>query len=99
VETVGLDSGDPIWGGRGHGRPGRGQPLRQPRTAPRRPGSGNPGRARHDLYQKAREANPLRWTGNTRDWKPVSAVTLNPERDSVVQACGQATDKMLSAAW
>ncbi|KJS43510.1 MAG: hypothetical protein VR70_02480 [Rhodospirillaceae bacterium BRH_c57] len=53
---------------------------------------------RHDLYQKAREANPLRWTGNTRDWKPVGAVTLNPERDSIIQACGQATGKTLSMA-
>ena len=42
--------------------------------------------ARHELYQQARQRNPARWTGQTRDWTPVIAVTLNPERDSVVQA-------------
>lgn len=25
-----------------------------------------------------------RWSGNTRDWSPIGAVTLNPERDAVV---------------
>ena len=42
--------------------------------------------ARHALYQQAREANPRRWSGSTRDWTPVGAVTLNPERDRVVAA-------------
>ena len=42
--------------------------------------------ARHTLYQRAREANPRRWSGRTRDWAPIGAVTLNPERDSVVVA-------------
>jgi putative transposase len=40
---------------------------------------------RHELYQRARCANPRRWSGPTRDWTPVAAVTLNPERDSVIQ--------------
>ena len=40
--------------------------------------------ARHELYLKARERNPARWSGTTRDWSPIGAVTLNPERDSVV---------------
>jgi putative transposase len=40
--------------------------------------------ARHALYQRARETNPRRWSGPTRDWTPIGAVTLNPERDSVV---------------
>ena len=40
--------------------------------------------ARHALYQEARERNPLRWSGQTRDWSPIGPVTLNPERDSVV---------------
>ena len=40
--------------------------------------------ARHALYQEARERNPARWSGSTRDWSPVGAVTLNPERDAVV---------------
>jgi putative transposase len=42
--------------------------------------------ARHTLYQEARDRNPARWSGKTRDWNPVGAVTLNPERESVVQA-------------
>jgi putative transposase len=42
--------------------------------------------ARHVLYQQAREANPRRWSGPTRDWTPIGAVTLNPERDSIVAA-------------
>ena len=40
---------------------------------------------RHALYQAARESNPRRWSGQTRDWTPIGAVTLNPERDIVVQ--------------
>jgi putative transposase len=42
--------------------------------------------ARHALYLQARERNTARWSGNTRDWSPIGAVTLNPERDSVVTA-------------
>ena len=42
--------------------------------------------ARHALYGKARDLNPARWSGNTRDWTPVSAVALNPERDSIIKA-------------
>ena len=42
--------------------------------------------ARHALYQRAREADPRRWSGRTRNWTPIGAVTLNPERDSIVQA-------------
>ena len=42
--------------------------------------------ARHALYVQARERNPRRWSGNTRNWTPVGAVTLNPERDSVIQS-------------
>jgi len=36
--------------------------------------------ARHALYERARRANPERWTGPVRDWSPISTVTLNPER-------------------
>jgi len=42
--------------------------------------------ARHAVYTAARDLNPERWSGNTRDWTPVGAVTLNPERDCVVKA-------------
>jgi putative transposase len=42
--------------------------------------------ARHAVYQEARQRNPQRWSGPTRNWTPVGAVTLNPERDSIVRA-------------
>ena len=42
--------------------------------------------ARHAVYQQAREAHPARWSGETRNWSPVDAVTLNPERDCVMNA-------------
>ena len=41
--------------------------------------------ARHGLYEAARASNPRRWSGPTRDWTPIGPVTLNPERDSIVQ--------------
>jgi putative transposase len=42
--------------------------------------------ARHTVYTTARKLNPARWSGNTRNWTPVGAVTLNPERDCIVKA-------------
>ena len=42
--------------------------------------------ARDQLYQKAKQANPQRWSGDTRNWKPIGPVTLNPERDWVIKA-------------
>ncbi|ROZ66242.1 IS3 family transposase [Ramlibacter sp. WS9] len=54
--------------------------------------------ARHALYTEARELNPARWSGNTRNWTPIGAVTLNPERDSVIRSHGAYTDKQLLAA-
>jgi hypothetical protein len=44
--------------------------------------------ARHEVYQRARERNPQRWSGATRNWTPEKIVTLNPERKNV--AGGQA---------
>jgi putative transposase len=41
---------------------------------------------RHALYIQARNLNPARWSGATRNWSPAGPVTLNPERDSVVAA-------------
>ena len=40
--------------------------------------------ARHAPYTDAKTRNPARWARNTRDWSPIGAVTLNPERDSVI---------------
>ena len=47
---------------------------------------------RHALYEQARHQHPERWTGNTRHWKPVAEVWLNPSAeviDSPTQ-CSQA---------
>ena len=41
--------------------------------------------ARHELYLQARSRNPQRWARRTRNWDPIEAVTLNPERDSIVK--------------
>ncbi len=54
--------------------------------------------ARHELYTKARQKNPARWSGRTRNWTPIGAVTLNPERKSVVEAHLKDMDKQREAA-
>jgi transposase InsO family protein len=39
------------------------------------------------LYESARQRNPLRWKGPTRNWQPIHVVHLNPDRadpDSVI---------------
>ena len=38
----------------------------------------------HDVHGQARQRHPARWSGNTRDWSPITVVTLNPERDATV---------------
>ena len=53
---------------------------------------------RHALFLKARDLNPARWSGASRDWSPAGPVTLNPERDSVVSAHLAASDKQRAAA-
>jgi transposase InsO family protein len=37
---------------------------------------------RHRVYRAARKCTPRRWTRDTRNWKPVGNVTLNPERSA-----------------
>ena len=39
--------------------------------------------ARNTLYAQAKQRNPARWSGSTRDWSHIGVVALNPERDSV----------------
>jgi hypothetical protein len=63
------------------------------------------------LYLQARELNPARWAGSTRNWTPIGAVTLNPERDSSIKthlagndiqplaAMTEATTTLTRAAW
>ena len=41
---------------------------------------------RHSLYLQAREAHPRRWSRHTRNWSPITVVTLNPDRESLVDA-------------
>ena len=53
--------------------------------------------ARHQTYLLARERNPRRWSGDTRDWSHIGVVTLNPEREAVVKAAHHAED-ILSVA-
>ncbi len=48
--------------------------------------------ARHTVYVQARERNPARWSRHTRNWSPIGAVTLNPERDSVVATASHDED-------
>ena len=54
--------------------------------------------ARHALYSKARELNPARWSRATRNWSPIGAVTLNPERDSIIKAHSECIDIQPMAA-
>lgn len=54
--------------------------------------------ARHALYSRARKLNPKRWSRHTRNWTPVAAVTLNPERDSIIQMAASGHDKTKLAA-
>lgn len=41
---------------------------------------------RDQLYELAKEKNPLRWSGQTRNWKPVGNVALNPEPSDALTA-------------
>ena len=54
--------------------------------------------ARDALYQQSRELNPARWSGNTRNWSPIGAVTLNPERDSIIKAQSAGSDRQALVA-
>jgi transposase InsO family protein len=53
---------------------------------------------RHVLYLNARAANPRRWTRHTRNWNPIAAVTLNPEKEAVVNSALLAAKETAAAA-
>jgi len=36
---------------------------------------------RDHVYQSARQRHPSRWSGSTRNWRPIGSVWLNPERN------------------
>lgn len=38
---------------------------------------------RHELYERAKQERPERWSGDTRNWEPVGIVNLNPEREDM----------------
>ena len=54
--------------------------------------------ARHALYLQAKQRNPARWSGNTRDWSHTTVVTLNPERDTVVNTAASTQHTQQKAA-
>lgn len=54
--------------------------------------------ARHAVYVAAQERNPARWSGPTRDWTPAGPVTLNPERDCVVDLAAPSENRNQKAA-
>jgi len=54
--------------------------------------------ARHHLYLAAQAANPRRWTRNTRNWTPIGAVTLNPEKPELFKTESSNQDKQAIAA-
>ena len=44
---------------------------------------------RHAPYQRARNANPERWSCKTRNWQPAGPVVLNPQRAAVIEPARQ----------
>lgn len=36
---------------------------------------------RHEVYENAKLKNPLRWSGQTRNWNPITEVKLNPGKE------------------
>ena len=54
--------------------------------------------ARHDVYTAAKQRNPQRWSGPTRDWSHIGIVTLNPERTQVTTIQAGRSDKRPLAA-
>ncbi len=40
---------------------------------------------REKVYNEAKQKNPIRWSGKTRNWSPVGSVALNPERTEVIE--------------
>jgi putative transposase len=45
---------------------------------------------RHEVYLQAKSSNPLRWSGETRNWNPIKVVHLNPEKQGEGKAAGKA---------
>jgi len=43
-------------------------------------------KSRTKVYQKAKENNPIRWSGKVRNWSRIDRVELNQENQSKVGA-------------
>jgi len=54
--------------------------------------------ARREVYVQAKARYPVRWSGQTRNWTPNEAVTLNPERDHVVLTAAREAQTQQKAA-
>lgn len=53
--------------------------------------------ARHQVYQQARAKHPARWSGSTRNWTPIMAVALNPEKEAAIATAAAASIKSKAA--
>ena len=53
---------------------------------------------RHAVYLQARQRHPRRWSGASRNWTPITVVTLNPERDAVVSTGAERSHKQTLVA-
>jgi len=50
------------------------------------------------LYESARQSNPLRWKGQTCNWRRIHVVHLTPDRDDKISAVSQPHNRELKAA-
>ena len=41
---------------------------------------------RKTVYEKARQRNPLRWSGEVRNWQHIKEVSLNPGKPERAEA-------------
>lgn len=53
---------------------------------------------REDVYARAKAINPKRWSGTTRNWKPVTVVHLNPDKSEEIGHVKVAKEERLKAA-
>jgi transposase InsO family protein len=46
--------------------------------------------ARDEVYRRAKMSNPIRWSGETRNWEPVGDVCLNPDKPKPAEKINKA---------
>jgi putative transposase len=54
--------------------------------------------ARAEVYKAAKARNPARWSGNVRNWAPVTTVYLNPEQQAVARPPSRSIRQQYKAA-